>query len=123
MNVLSGEISCQVRAGAGSLPLECVCAVPPHCTHPPTHPQPCHCEGGRNAFQKVAPFTVKDVGCRPIFHLRLKGGDLQRERTRESRAAKFLAKKNAWMCLGFFFQSKSRYKNQFNRWHCYRELL
>lgn len=31
-------------------------------------------------FKKVAPFTVRDVGCRPIFHLRLKGGYLQPEK-------------------------------------------
>lgn len=105
MNVLSGEISCQVRAGAGSLPLECVCAVPPHCTHPPTHPQPCHCEGGRNAFQKVAPFTVKDVGCRPIFHLRLKGGDLQRERERErAELQSFLLRKMPGCVWDFSFR-------------------
>lgn len=71
----------------------------------PTHPQPCHCEGGRNAFQKVAPFTVKDVGCRPIFHLRLKGGDLQRERERErAELQSFLLRKMPGCVWDFSFR-------------------
>lgn len=79
MNVLSGEISCQVRAGA-ALYLWNVSALSLLTT--PT-PQPCHCEGEGMLFKKSLLSRVKDVGCRPIFHLRLKGGDLRRERERE----------------------------------------
>lgn len=61
---------------------------------------------GRNAFQKVAPFTVKDVGCRPIFHLGLKGGYMEQEHG----PAKFCGSKTyAWTCLGLFlFGQKSK---------------
>lgn len=82
-----------------------MCLRCPSSLHPPTHPQPCHCEGGRNAFQKVAPFTVKDVGCRPIFHLRLKGGDLQRERERErAELQSFLLRKMPGCVWDFSFR-------------------
>lgn len=81
-----------------------MCLRCPSSLHPPTHP-PCHCEGGRNAFQKVAPFTVKDVGCRPIFHLRLKGGDLQRERERErAELQSFLLRKMPGCVWDFSFR-------------------
>lgn len=71
MNVLSRGIFCQVRLGV-ALYLRNASALFFFFTHPPS-PEPCHCEG-KNSFQKVAPFTVRDVGCCPIFHSRLSVG-------------------------------------------------
>lgn len=70
MNVLSREISCQVRLGGAALYLRNVSALFLLTQSPPPPPNPTIVRG-RNAFQKVGPFTVSDVGCRPIFHLRL----------------------------------------------------
>lgn len=75
MNVVSGEISCQVRLGA-ALHLRNVSLLfllKHHRPPPPTSPKSAIVRQ-RNAFEKLAPFTVKDVGCRPIFLLGLKGG-------------------------------------------------
>lgn len=86
MNALSKEISRQVRLGAAGM-----------CPHPPTpthHPPKATIVRQRNAFQKVAPFTMKDVGYRPIFHLSLKGEFL----LPENRAAMFLV-----LCKSFGF--------------------
>lgn len=48
---------------------------------------------------------MKDVGCRPIFHLRLKGGDLQRERERErAELQSFLLRKMPGCVWDFSFR-------------------
>lgn len=78
MNVVSREISCQVRLGA-ALHLRNVSVLFLLKHHPSTHPHPYTPPKSaivrqRNAFERLTPFRVKDVGCRPIFLLGLKGG-------------------------------------------------
>lgn len=76
MNVASGEISCQVRlAAALHLRNVSLLFLLKHHRPPPPHPSPKSAiVRQRNAFEKLTPFTVKDVGCRPISLLGLKGG-------------------------------------------------
>lgn len=131
MNVLSGEISCQVRLGAALCfrnvstlfllnpphPLLSTTSISPYLLAPPPLNLPLW--GGRNAFQKVAPFTVKDVGCRPIFHGGLKGGCSQPE----NRAAELPVNKmharipslsSFW--LSFSCQKKRAHHLLYTRW-------
>lgn len=60
-----------VRWGSVQLSTSGMCRRCSLLTHPPLSPAIVR---GRNAFQKVGPFTVRAVGCRPIFHVRPRGG-------------------------------------------------